>query len=781
MNKRSFLAAALACSLFGACQRVDVVEQPVEIDKTSEDVADSPATISGTVNVQFTSEMADLIAEVLSGDSVQGESLTKAMENPKAEALRASMAELGIKSMSRIFPDAGEWEPRHRAAGLHTWYRVTYDDALPHTKAAASLQEIPGVTEVEIPRKVQKMATAIPFNDPYRGEQWGLYNDGSKSKFKKGMDINVVPVWNNITAGSSEVIVAVVDGGIDMSHPDLKGVVIPAGPDGSKSFVYNYEGYEISADGHGTHVGGIIGAINNNGVGVSSVAGGNNGKGGVRLLSCQMFKDKPGSNETYNGNSAQAIVWGADHGAVISQNSWGYVYETEAQAKNSNISSSDRTAVNYFIKNAGTDANGNQVGPMKGGVVIFAAGNEAFCMGWPAAYEPIIAVGAIGPDGKRTTYSNYGPWVDICAPGGEADRFNNNASAYILSLYPNNGMVYMCGTSQACPHVSGVAALLVSHYGGPGFTNEMLKEKLFLGANYAAPSNGEQIGPMLDAMGSFGVDYPIPPTMTPAHTDAFTLKSHESKTIKYVVNPSLIVPLRSSVTSDCPAVSSTVSDDGKVIDLIIDALKAAPGKYKAVVRAEQYASCYAEDVVEFTILPNHAPKATGEVLPSIIVENKSERVSIDMSQYVTDEDGEPLKYQIDASDPEKIGVSISDNVITIRPNAYGEAVCTITAIDARGEAVKLNAFTFMAFDKSSQDGFTAYPNPVVDVLRIHTGMTREMDFKVLSSNGVTVLSGTVTGSVLAPAKLSFKDLAPGRYSLVVSYEDGTFTKTIVKK
>lgn len=149
---------------------------------------------------------------------------------------------------------------------------------------------------------------------------------------------------------------------------------------------------------------------------------------------------------------------------------------------------------------------------MAGGVVIFAAGNENSGQpGYPAAYEPCISVAAVSCTYEAAWYTNYGPTVDICAPGGgDAADFSRPIhynEGYNLSTLPTdlqNGMTfvytnfrgevethtidyvsetlgygYMQGTSMACPHVSGVAALIVSQFGAPGFTNKQLKEKLF--------------------------------------------------------------------------------------------------------------------------------------------------------------------------------------------------------------------------------------------------------------------------------------------------------------
>lgn len=447
------------------------------------------AAIPGSMIVEFSDDLA--------GELASGTLLTRSGE------LNDVLSLMGASSVERLYPDAGEWEPRHREAGLHRWFVVTYDPgSVPATKAAENLSSIPGVLSARPQRRIRSTSY---FNDPRSGSQWALSDNNPYG-------INVQPVWDTYTAGRPEVIVAVIDGGIQLDHPDLAASCIKAGSDGSRSFIYGHSGYYIPPDNHGTHVAGIIGAINNNGIGVSGIAGGYDGKGGVKLLSCAMFMDDPADPEkTISGNSYDALVWAADHGAVIANNSWGYDFKSEQEAF-AGDADDFAPAVNYFIKYAGCDKNGKQRddSPMKGGLVIFAAGNDNFRMAWPAALQQVVAVGSTGQDGKRAYYSNYGNWVDICAPGGDM-----KTGTGILSTIKDSSYGSLQGTSMACPHVSGVAALLVSYYGGPGFTCDMLKERLIKGAsNKRAPG---EIGPLLDAMGSFTTGSVLPPK-TPSVT-----------------------------------------------------------------------------------------------------------------------------------------------------------------------------------------------------------------------------------------------------------------------
>lgn len=469
----SFLSLILLAS---AC----VQETPVNVPDTDASAQETAGYEPDMVRVYVDEALAaSLEAEAISGPA------TKAVPG------------LGEVRMERTFPHAGRFEARTRKAGLHRWYDVWFDDATPLTKAGESLERLPGIEEVEFrPRTVKNFSdlawqfqpvpglradssATAPFNDPRFAEQWNLSNDGSQRYATAGCDVNAVPAWNNYSTGNPEVIVSVVDGGIDFTHEDLAANMW-TDPSHPESAIYGYNFFDdtsaISATSHGTHVGGIIAAVNNNGKGVCGIAGGNAeaGQPGVRLMSCQIFKE----GMKVGASGARAIKWGADHGAVISQNSWGY-------DEIGYIPRSDMEAIDYFNTYAGYDENGVQVGPMAGGLVIFAAGNEDCDYGSPSAYEGALSVSSLGPDFRRAYYSNYGDWVDIAAPGGDNRKIN------ILSTLPGNSYGLMQGTSMACPHVSGVAALIVSQLGGPGFTRIMLWNRLVNTTSDISPWNTE--------------------------------------------------------------------------------------------------------------------------------------------------------------------------------------------------------------------------------------------------------------------------------------------------
>ena len=290
-----------------------------------------------------------------------------------------------------------------------------------------------------------------------------------------------------------------MDGGIDCDHEDL-ATNLWNDPNRPSVHGYNFmdNSVNIIKSQHGTHVAGTIAAVNNNGKGICGIAGGDyaNGVPGVRLMSAQIFKD----GEKGSGNGARAIKWGADHGAVISQNSWGY-------DEIDYVPNSDRMAIDYFNTYAGMDANGNQVGPMAGGLVVFAAGNENIDFGAPAYYEGALAVGSIGADFFRAYYSCYGDWVDVAAPGGDYQK-----GYQIYSTLPDNKYGLMQGTSMACPHVSGVAALIVSYCGGDGFTRDMLWNRIVNTAKDISSKNRNfPVGGLVDVTAAILAEGSIPP------------------------------------------------------------------------------------------------------------------------------------------------------------------------------------------------------------------------------------------------------------------------------
>lgn len=387
-------------------------------------------------------------------------------------AFDAAAKKINATSLKRVFPFAGKMEAKQHRYGLDRWYIAEIDKSISVQSAIASFRKvgdveavIPAYKVISIqPYKVKPLSgakittlEAEPVNDPYYPLQWHYHNTGQTGGYK-GADINLPEAWK-VNTGNPNVIVDVVDEGVDFNHEDLaanmwKNEAELNGQQGvdddGNGYVDDIYGYNfadntgaISPGDHGTHTAGTIGAVNNNGIGVAGIAGGSGSGDGVRIMSSEIF----GSNSADGAATAAAIVYGANNGAIISQNSWGYnspnVYDQLVL-----------DAIDYFIKEAGRDENGKQVGLMDGGVVIFASGNTDISdPSYPAYYAPVIAVSSTTVFDNKSSFSNYGNWIDISAPGGEINVPNNQE---VASTVAGNKYGYMSGTSMACPHVSDI-------------------------------------------------------------------------------------------------------------------------------------------------------------------------------------------------------------------------------------------------------------------------------------------------------------------------------------
>jgi subtilisin family serine protease len=206
----------------------------------------------------------------------------------------------------------------------------------------------------------------------------------------------------------------------------------------------------IEAGDHGCHTGGTISAVTNNNTGVSGIAGGTGSGDGVRLMSVQVY----GADGSGGGNTNLPYIYSADNGAAISQNSWGYTTV-------GSYSQLVLDGIDYFNANGGGSV-------LSGGLTIFAAGNSNASGSWyPGCYSGAMAVAATNNKDIRSYYSNYDTWVEVSAPGGET---NSVTARGVLSCISGSTYAFYQGTSMACPHTSGVAALIISL--APGvFTN----------------------------------------------------------------------------------------------------------------------------------------------------------------------------------------------------------------------------------------------------------------------------------------------------------------------
>jgi thermitase len=289
-------------------------------------------------------------------------------------------------------------------------------------------------------------------------KQWGMKNDGKNGTiFSSGLageDINALRAWS-ITKGSNTVKIAVIDTGVDYTHPDLKAQIDvntaelngKAGVDDDNNGVIddiygadfaNKDGDPQDGHGHGTHCAGVIGAVHND-IGVAGVMA------NVKIVPVKFLSDE-GSGETIDAISA--IDYAMKRGVQVMSNSWGG--GEKEQSLEDAISAAEKAGI-VFVAAAGNESSNNDT-------------TDSF----PANYDVanVISVGSYTSAGAKSSFSNYGlKTVHVSAPGSN-----------ILSTYKRGGYTTMSGTSMATPHVAGVVGLLLSVE--PKLTPAQVRERL---------------------------------------------------------------------------------------------------------------------------------------------------------------------------------------------------------------------------------------------------------------------------------------------------------------
>ena len=376
-----------------------------------------------------------------------GELIVRLRPDASGNQLDTLSRKLGAVSVSPVFSPT-------TPAGQHPRLRRNYLIRFPAAWALEPLRQRyakhAAIEAVELNRLNRPCAEIVP-NDPNYREQWNLAL------------INMPQAWD-IEQGNREVTVAVVDGGVDMQHPEFRSQLwrnvgeIPGNgvDDDGNGYIDDLNGWDFSDAptlpgkgdwtvrdnepedeiGHGTHVSGIIAAAANNGIGIAGIAW------RCRLMPLRADFKYGSGGYLQNDDVAAAIVYAADNGARVVNMSWGDTVNT------------------FIIEDAVAYAYA------RGCVMVAAAGNAGAVGSWyPAGLKTVISVAWLTKERQLSGDSNFGATIDIAAPGDE-----------ILSTDLNGGYQNLSGTSIAAAHVSGVAALVVS--ANPEYTNTEVRETL---------------------------------------------------------------------------------------------------------------------------------------------------------------------------------------------------------------------------------------------------------------------------------------------------------------
>ena len=556
MKKKFFYIAMVALVLTGCSDSLSTIDS----SEGKADITIPSDAEAGELLIKFAPEMSSILDQAQMSKTRSGMATRSGI--PSTDEV---LDILGSYSFERVFPVDANTEARTREAGLHLWYTVKFDKSTDLKAAAERLKQLGEVTKVQtngrikrayntdskriylsdkaLQQKATRAAASGEPDDPGFAYQWHYRNLGTgnygfenlndnQAGAEAGCDVNAVEAWKTCV-GDPSIIVAVLDEGVMYTHPDLapnmwcnpgetsQGAKADGDGNGYEGDLHGYNFVEESGNitwsdandsGHGTHVAGTIAAANNNGVGVSGVAGGDGTpNSGVKIMSCQIFS---GQNSVTLAGEARAIKYAADNGAVILQCSWGYNSSessiingyTPGPATEKEWAETyplEKEALDYFINNAGSPN-----GVIDGGIPVFAAGNEyAGNPAFPGAYSKCVCVSSVAADYTPACYTDFGSLVTLSAPGGDLEYYSKigeqedeywaettEQKGAVLSTMIKNGQPaygYMEGTSMACPHVSGVAALGLAyaaktnrHYRAADFVALMKKSVKELDSHY---------------------------------------------------------------------------------------------------------------------------------------------------------------------------------------------------------------------------------------------------------------------------------------------------------
>ena len=337
-------------------------------------------------------------------------------------------------------------------------YKVELEEGQSAEQAVAEYKQNPDVEYAELNYIASICATP---NDTHYPIQWPLNNIGqmypesgeyNHPPGTPDCDIDAPEAWD-VNTGSPEIIVAVVDTGVDYNHRDLiNNMWTDSNGYHGYDFVNNVN-YPMDDHGHGTHCAGIIAADGNNGLDITGVCW------NTKIMAIK-FLDENGYGST--SNAVKAFYYAVENGADVISNSWIGYY----------LSESLEEAIEYAHS--------------QGVIMVAALGNEGWqYTGIPAYYDHVVGTAATNSSDQKPWFSNYGDWCDIAAPG--VDVLSLRANGTSMGTVYDSYTTIASGTSMACPHVAGVMALIIANY--PEASSEYLVERLYQSSDDISEQN----------------------------------------------------------------------------------------------------------------------------------------------------------------------------------------------------------------------------------------------------------------------------------------------------
>lgn len=396
-------------------------------------LAQAPKTFKMPANVKQADVMPNrIVAKV------------KSVEGINSPAVQYALIDIGTVKHYRKFPYAQAPKQAYNAQGLKyanlsLVYEIEYNSSLGLEQAINRLLAT-GIFEYVEPHYIPH--TTFTPNDPQAGSQYHLAK------------INALNAWD-IAQGDTNVVVGITDTGIELTHSDLASQVKrnPADPinnidDDGDGYIDNYRGWDIgendnnpsnpAGSAHGVHVSGLAGAATNNNVGIAGIG-----------FKCKLLPVKIADGTGALVAAYEGITYAADHGCKVINCSWG----------SSVYSSVGQDVIDYATVN-------------KDALVVCAAGNDASDeLFYPASYNYVLNVASTNSNDRKSTFSNYGFNIDVCAPGDN-----------VLSTWEGNSYVNSSGTSMASPVTAGAAALIRAQF--PSYNALQTGEKLRVTADF---------------------------------------------------------------------------------------------------------------------------------------------------------------------------------------------------------------------------------------------------------------------------------------------------------